>query len=185
MRIDKFLWSVRLFKTRSLATAAVRDGKVSVGGDAVKASREIKVGEKVAIRRGAITLGSRGDWPAKESGGPKLVDDYIIDATPKEELEKLEIIRMERRDTPSMKGRPTKKNRERMEEMDGVNASEYSVRRILPGGNVGDPRPGALARKQPDESCSLPVDRGRRGPAFRGRPQGQRGGHRHLHAPAA
>ena len=55
MRIDKFRWSVRLFKTRSLATAAVRDGKVSVGGDAVKASREIKVGEKVAIRRGAIS----------------------------------------------------------------------------------------------------------------------------------
>jgi len=111
VRIDKFLWSVRLFKTRSLATAAVRDGKVSVGGDAVKASREIKVGEKVAIRRGAITLEVKVIGLPKSRVGPKLVDDYIINITPKEELEKLEIIRMERRDTPSMKGRPTKKNR--------------------------------------------------------------------------
>ena len=111
MRIDKFLWSARLFKTRSLATAAVRDGKVSVGGDAVKASREIKVGEKVAIRRGAITLEVDVIGLPKSRVGPKLVDDYIINITPKEELEKLEIIRMERRDAPSMKGRPTKKNR--------------------------------------------------------------------------
>ena len=111
MRIDKFLWSVRLFKTRSLATAAVRDGKVSVGGDAVKASREIKVGEKVAIRWGAITLEVDVIGLPKSRVGPKLVDDYIINITPKEELEKLEIIRMERRDAPSMMGRPTKKNR--------------------------------------------------------------------------
>lgn len=111
MRIDKFLWSVRLFKTRSLATAAVRDGKVSVGGDAVKASREIKVGEKVAIRRGPVTLEVEVIGLPKSRVGPKLVDDYIVDITPKEELEKLEIIRMERREMPSMKGRPTKKNR--------------------------------------------------------------------------
>ena len=111
MRIDKFLWSVRLFKTRSLATAAVRDGKVSVGGDAVKASREIKVGEKVAIRRGAITLEIDVVDLPKSRVGPKLVADYITDVTPKEELEKLEVMRMERRDMPSMKGRPTKKNR--------------------------------------------------------------------------
>ena len=111
MRIDKFLWSVRLFKTRSLATAAVRDGKVSVGGDAVKASREIKVGEKVAIRRGAITLEVEVIGLPKSRVGPKFVEDYIVDITPKEELEKLEIIRMERRGMPSMKGRPTKKNR--------------------------------------------------------------------------
>ena len=111
MRIDKFLWSVRLFKTRSLATSAVRDGKVSVGGDAVKASREIKVGEKVAIRRGAITFAVEIRAIPKGRVGAKLVDDYMRDATDVEELEKLEMLRAERQLHPKMKGRPTKRSR--------------------------------------------------------------------------
>lgn len=111
MRIDKFLWSVRLFKTRSLATAAVRDGKVSVEGDAVKASRDIKVGEKVAIRRGAITF--QVEILAVPQGriGAKLVDDYIEDITDLKELEKLEMLRVERQLHPKIKGRPTKRSR--------------------------------------------------------------------------
>ena len=65
----------------------------------------------MAIRRGAITLEIDVVDLPKSRVGPKLVADYIIDATPKEELEKLEVMRMERRDMSSMKGRPTKKNR--------------------------------------------------------------------------
>lgn len=111
MRIDKFLWGIRLFKTRSLATAAVRDGRVEVGGIPVKASREVKPGECIAVRRRGITFEVEVIALPKGRVGPKLVDDYIIDVTPKEELEKLEMLRIERRAAPSMKGRPTKRNR--------------------------------------------------------------------------
>lgn len=111
MRIDKFLWSVRLFKTRSLATVAVRDGKVTIDGDAVKASRDIKVGEEVAIRRGAVTFQVKIRAVPKGRVGAKLVDDYIEDVTSEEELEKLEMLRIERRLQPKTRGRPTKRSR--------------------------------------------------------------------------
>ena len=105
--------SFRRSPVRSVATDRRTSSTATLGFSnwAVKASREIKMGEKVAIRRGAITLEIDVVDLPKSRVGPKLVADYIIDATPKEELEKLEVIRMERRDMPSMKGRPTKKNR--------------------------------------------------------------------------
>ena len=111
MRIDKFLWAVRLFKTRSLATTAVREGKVEVGSEGVKASREIKPGERVSVRRGAITYEVEVLALPKSRVGTKLVEDYIEDVTPEEELKKLEMMRMERHIAPPMKGRPTKRNR--------------------------------------------------------------------------
>ena len=82
MRIDKFLWAVRLFKTRSLATAAVREGKLEVASEGVKASREIKPGERVSVRRGAITYEVEVLALPKSRVGPKLVEDYINDVTP-------------------------------------------------------------------------------------------------------
>ena len=111
MRIDKFLWAVRLYKTRSLATAAVREGKVEIGAGEVKASREVKLGDRVAVRRGAITYQVEVLGLPKSRVGPKLVDDYIKDITPEEEREKLEMLRLERQFAPPMKGRPTKRNR--------------------------------------------------------------------------
>ena len=111
MRIDKFLWSVRLFKTRSLATAAVREGKVEVGGGGVKASREVKPGERVSIRRGAVTYEVEVLALPKSRVGSKLVDDYIKDVTSEDQLRKREMMRMERQITPKLKGRPTKRNR--------------------------------------------------------------------------
>ncbi|MGB0170702.1 MAG: RNA-binding S4 domain-containing protein [Flavobacteriales bacterium] len=111
MRIDKFLWAVRLFKTRSLATAAVREGKVEVGAESVKASREVKPGDRVSVRRGPITYEVEVLALPKSRMGPRLVEDYIKDVTPEEELNKLEMIRLERQMAPPMKGRPTKRNR--------------------------------------------------------------------------
>lgn len=111
MRIDKFLWAVRLFKTRSLATAAVREGKVEVGAEGVKASREVKPGDRVSVRRGPITYEVEVLALPKSRVGPKLVEDYMKDVTPEEELNKLEMMRLERQMAPPMKGRPTKRNR--------------------------------------------------------------------------
>lgn len=111
MRIDKFLWAVRLFKTRSLATAAVREGKVEVGAEGVKPSREIKPGARVSVRRGPVTYEVEVLALPKSRVGPKLAEDYIKDVTSEDELKKLEMIRLERRLAPPMKGRPTKRNR--------------------------------------------------------------------------
>ena len=111
MRIDKFLWAIRLFKTRSLATAAVREGKVEVWAEGVKASREVKPGDRVSVRRGPITYEVEVLALPKSRVGPKLVEDYIKDVTPEEELKKLEMMRLERQMAPPMKGRPTKRNR--------------------------------------------------------------------------
>lgn len=94
-----------------MATAALRDGKVEVGGDAVKPSREIRVGERVAVRKGPIWVQLEVKALPVGRVGAKFVDDYTTDVTPKEDLEKLEMMRMERRMSPPMKGRPTKRDR--------------------------------------------------------------------------
>lgn len=111
MRIDKFLWSVRVFKTRSLATAAIREDKVFIGGVLIKPSREVKPGEEVSVRRNGVTR----EWEVldmpKSRVGASIVDHYIKEVTSQAELEKMETMRMERRMAPKMKGRPTKRNR--------------------------------------------------------------------------
>lgn len=100
-----------MFKTRSLATAAIREGKVFVGGVMIKASREVKPGEQVALRRSGITR----EWEIlglpKGRVGASLVGDYTVEITSKEELDKMEVMRIEKRMAPKMKGRPTKRNR--------------------------------------------------------------------------
>ena len=115
MRVDKFLWSVRLFKTRSVSTARVKEGKVEVGGGAVKPSRELKVGEEVRIRTGAHYELVEVLAVPKGRVGAKLVEEYIKDLTPVEEREKQALTREVMRDLPAKTGRPTKKDRRNWE----------------------------------------------------------------------
>ena len=117
MRIDKFLWAVRLFKTRSLATSRVRDGKVEVNGVAVKASRELKLGEVIRVRSGAHhELHEVLAFP-KGRVGAKLVDDYISDKTSEEERSRQMVTREMMREVPKGTGRPTKKDRRDWDKM--------------------------------------------------------------------
>lgn len=118
-RIDKWLWAVRLFKTRTEAADACKGGKVKVNGDTVKPSRELKVGEIVTVQQGILrkTLGVKA--LLEKRVGAKLVTDYLEDLTPEEEYEKL---RMQRElnalgTAYEGKGRPTKKNRRRMDDL--------------------------------------------------------------------
>ena len=114
MRIDKYLWSVRLFKTRSLATTKVKEGKVELEGDTVKPSREVKVGECIRIRFGAHFVEYRIlDFP-KGRVGPKLVPDYAEDLTPAEERERQAMTREVMKERPKGLGRPTKRDRRNM-----------------------------------------------------------------------
>jgi ribosome-associated heat shock protein Hsp15 len=112
MRIDKFLWCVRYFKTRNLATTACKKGHVKVNGDAVKPSREVYPTDKVIVRKNQVNYQlTVNDIPPNRVGA-KLVDIYRTDTTPKTEFEVQEQLKFAK-DYYRKKGtgRPTKKDR--------------------------------------------------------------------------
>ena len=112
MRVDKFLWNVRYFKTRSIATAACRQGKVRINGDGVKPSREVFPGDKITVRKNQINYELEIlDLPSSRVGA-KLVNLYVNDITPKEAFEKLELLKYSKEYYRKKgTGRPTKKDR--------------------------------------------------------------------------
>ncbi len=116
MRIDKFLWCVRLFKTRSLATEQVRLGKVLMNGELLKPSKELKIGEKVQIRRGPVTFSFQVlDFP-KARLGAKMVELYVKEITSDEDKEKWLLLQEQLKLTRERgTGRPTKKDRREMD----------------------------------------------------------------------
>lgn len=109
VRVDKWLWAVRLFKTRSLATDACRNGRIKINGDAVKASRELKVGQEISLHLGPITKTVKVLALLGNRVGAKLVPEYMLDLTPAEEYQKLALIK--ENPLARRKGRPTKKER--------------------------------------------------------------------------
>ena len=112
VRVDKWLWAVRLYKTRSLAADACKAGKVKIDGVAVKPSRDIKEGDILYIQQTPVTRTVKVINPIKNRVGAKLVPDHMEDMTPQEEYDKLKMIQelnYERRDRGL--GRPTKKER--------------------------------------------------------------------------
>lgn len=116
MRIDKYLWCVRYFKTRSLATTACKKGQIKMDGVAVKPSKEVFGDEKIIIRKDQINYQIKVlDIPLNRIGA-KLVDLYRKDETPKEEFEKTELLKYSK-DYYRKKGtgRPTKKDRRDIE----------------------------------------------------------------------
>lgn len=112
MRIDKYLWSVRVFKTRSIATAECRSNKVLLDDQPVKPAREIKENDLIKVRKGAVWYHYRVKGIPKSRIGAKLVEEFLDNQTPKDELVKLEIIRQNVIQTRwEGGGRPTKKDR--------------------------------------------------------------------------
>ena len=120
IRIDKWLWTVRVFKTRTQAADACKGGKVKIGGQNVKASREIKAGEILEIQLGILKKVIKVKQLVKNRVGAKLVPDLIEDLTPVEEYEKMDLLRQlnhEKRDRGA--GRPTKKERRDLGKLKG------------------------------------------------------------------
>jgi len=117
MRIDKYLWCIRVYKTRSLAASQVKLNKVWVNEEEIKASRELKAGDVVKVRKGPLHFSYKViDFPRARLGA-KLVPTYATDITPEEELKKLEIIRMQYQDQRKRGlGRPTKKDRRELDD---------------------------------------------------------------------
>ncbi|WP_417854989.1 RNA-binding S4 domain-containing protein [Xanthomarina gelatinilytica] len=112
MRIDKYLWCVRYYKTRSLATIACKKGHVRVNGDQVKPSRDVYPTDEVQLRKDQINYTfTINDLPPNRVGA-KLVDIYRTDTTPKEAFEAQELLKYSK-DYYRKKGtgRPTKKDR--------------------------------------------------------------------------
>ncbi len=116
MRIDKWLWAVRVYKTRTDAADACRNNRVSVNGAWAKASREVQADDEVAVRKGPVTFTYRVLEPIGNRQPAKEVPRYAENITPQEELDKLTAPRETffiTRDRGT--GRPTKKERRDIE----------------------------------------------------------------------
>jgi ribosome-associated heat shock protein Hsp15 len=125
MRVDKYLWSIRYFKTRSKATDGAKKGRIRVNGDIVKPSRDVYPSDMIEVRLDQITYAIEVlDLPASRVG-PKLVALYCADRTPKERFEARDLVRLNqdyyrRRG----EGRPTKKDRRELGDVLGSSTDE-------------------------------------------------------------
>jgi len=117
MRIDKYLWCTRYYKTRSIATQACQKGHITINGQQAKPSRDVLPGDKITVRRDQINyILSVVAIPANRVG-PKLVDLYRKDETPAESFEHLELLRLSKEHYRAKgTGRPTKKDRRDLDE---------------------------------------------------------------------
>lgn len=118
-RIDKWLWAVRVYKTRSQASEACRTGKVKVDGQSVKPSREVHPGMFIQLHWGPIERTIKVKALLKNRVGAKLVEQYMEDLTPEEDYKTLEMIRKRTGTRPRGTGRPTKKERRDLDQWHG------------------------------------------------------------------
>ena len=115
-RIDKWLWAARIFKTRSIAVDARKNGRVTIGGVNVKPSRMVKEGEVVSVKKPPITYSFRILKTIEMRVGAKLIPEIYENVTPKEQYELLEMSRISGFiDRQRGTGRPTKKERRAMD----------------------------------------------------------------------
>lgn len=113
-RIDKYLWAVRLFRTRSLAAEACRKGSVRIAGKAAKPSRVVRPGLHFQLRVKGMVWDYRVKEVLEKRVGAKLVEEYLEDLTPPEV--RLEAAKQrQKRPEERGRGRPTKKDRREME----------------------------------------------------------------------
>ncbi|WP_437399573.1 RNA-binding S4 domain-containing protein [Flagellimonas lutimaris] len=117
MRIDKYLWCVRYFKTRSIASNAVKKGHVKINGSAVKPSRDVFPMDKIVVRKNQIDYQLTVLDVPESRVGAKLVDIYRKDTTPKEAFEHNELLQYAKKHYRKKGlGRPTKKDRRDLDE---------------------------------------------------------------------
>lgn len=118
VRIDKYLWAIRVFKTRSDATEACNGNKVKIAGVSAKASKSVRPGDVLEVRKGAALFSYRVLQLAESRMGARLVPEYAEDLTPESERAKLiapkETVVLQR---DRGAGRPTKRDRRRLEDL--------------------------------------------------------------------
>lgn len=117
VRIDKWMWATRIFKTRMIATEACKKNRISVNGVQVKASRMIKVGDIIQVRKPPIVYSFKVLALTERRMGAKLVPEYLKNVTPPDQYEILEMNRISGFvDRSKGLGRPTKKDRRDMDQ---------------------------------------------------------------------
>lgn len=120
MRIDKFLWSIRFYKTRSIAAEEIKKNRVSIGTSTIKSSKEVKEGDIIKIRKNQIDYKIKVLQIPKSRIGAKLVPLHIQDVTDKEQYELLKLRKMTQDYYRNKgEGRPTKKDRRDMDDYVG------------------------------------------------------------------
>ena len=116
-RIDKWLWAARIFKTRTIAAAACKKGQVSMDGTPLKASRMIKTGDVVSVRKPPITYSFRVLQPIERRVGAKLIPEILENVTTPDQYELLEMSKISGFvGRAKGTGRPTKKDRRSLED---------------------------------------------------------------------
>ena len=118
VRLDKYLWAIRVYKTRTDATDACKGGKVRLNGVSAKPAKEVKEGDIITARKGLITYTFKAIQLIDKRQGAKLVSEFALNLTPEEEIKKIarpiETVVLQRdRGT----GRPTKKDRRQMDDL--------------------------------------------------------------------
>ena len=109
---EKCLWGARIYKTRTLATAACKSGRITINGPQVKPSRTVKAGDTVGVRKPPVTYSFRVIQTIEKRVGAKLLPDILENVTPPEQYEILEMSRISGFvDRVRGTGRPTKKDR--------------------------------------------------------------------------
>lgn len=116
-RIDKWLWAARIYKTRTLASDACKNGRITINGALAKPSRTVKVGDKVEIKKSPITYSFRVLQTIEKRVGAKLLPEVFENVTPPEQYELLEMNRISGFvDRARGTGRPTKKDRRALDD---------------------------------------------------------------------
>lgn len=125
-RIDKWLWAARIFKTRSIAADACKNGRVTVGGTNVKPSRMVKVGETVSVRKPPITYSFKILQAIEQRVGAKLIPQVYENVTTPDQYELLEMTRISGFvDRARGTGRPTKKERRSLDAFSGLSLEGF------------------------------------------------------------
>ena len=125
-RIDKWLWAARIFKTRTIAADACKNGRVAVAGTSVKPSRMVKAGDEVSVRKPPVTFSFRVLKPIEQRVGAKMLTEIYENTTPQDQYDLLEMNRISgfvgrARGT----GRPTKKDRRQIDAFVGPTMEAY------------------------------------------------------------
>lgn len=128
VRIDKWLWAVRIFKTRTIASEACKKGRILVDNNSVKPSRMIRVGDVVQVRKPPVTYSFKVLDLSQKRMGAKLVPNFMENVTPPEEYEILELNKLSGFiDRQRGTGRPTKKDRRDLEQFtDNLDFDEFN-----------------------------------------------------------
>lgn len=116
-RLDKWLWAARIYKTRTLAADACKNGRISINGAQAKPSRSVKAGDEIGVRKPPVTYLFRVLQPIEKRVGARLLPEILENITPPEQYELLEMSRISGFiDRARGTGRPTKKDRRALDD---------------------------------------------------------------------